>query len=295
MTAAAGPRHGLVLGLSAHGFHRMHYVEWGDATSPRVLVCVHGLTRNARDFDVLAEALSDRHRVVCPDVVGRGRSDRLAEAEDYGYAQYMADMTALVARLAVERVDWLGTSMGGLLGLMLAAQPGTPVDRLILNDVGPLVPKAALERIAAYIGDDPHFADFAEAEAYLRRVHAPFGRLTDGQWRHLTEHSLRADPQGGYRLAYDPAIAAPLRQAEEIEDIDLWHLWDAVRGPVLALRGAESDLLTAETAAEMTRRGPGAELVEFTGCGHAPALMDDRQVRTIREWLQARDSERGSA
>ena len=284
---AAGPRSGSYLGLSAGGFHRLAYVEWGAAKPDRTALCVHGLTRSGRDFDALAGALArDGLRVACPDVVGRGRSDRLADPAGYGYPQYLADMNALIARLDAPQVDWIGTSMGGLIGMMLAAQPNTPLRRLVINDVGPFIPKAALARIGEYVGRDPRFADLAAAEAYLREIHAPFGALTDQQWRHLTEHSVAAAEGGGYRLAYDPAIAAPFRDAEP-EDVDLWALWDLIAIPVLVLRGAESDLLPAETAAEMAARGPRAEVAEIPGCGHAPALMDEHQIALVRDWLLA--------
>jgi pimeloyl-ACP methyl ester carboxylesterase len=288
MNLPSPPREGRVLCLSSGRFHHMHYVEWGDAEDPRVLVCVHGLTRQGRDFDVLADALSAHYRVVCPDVAGRGKSDWLADPTAYTYQQYMADMAVLIAHLEVEAVDWVGTSMGGLIGIMLAALPQTPIRHLVLNDVGPLVPKAALERLAGYVGEDPHFPNLDAAEAYIRRVAAPFGPLADWQWRHLTVHAVREDPQGGYRLAYDPEIAAPLQATEALEDVNLWPVWEAVAAPTLVLRGGQSDLLLPETAEAMTRSGPKADLVEFPECGHAPALLDDHQVALVRDWLLAR-------
>lgn len=288
MSEAGGMRRGRVRCLSPGGFHRMAYVEWGAPAAPRPVVCVHGLTRNGRDFDRLAARLAGAgHRAVCPDVVGRGESDWLAEASGYGYPQYLADMTVLLARLDVEAVDWVGTSMGGLIGMMLAAQPGTPIRRLVVNDVGPFIPKAALERIAGYVGADPRFADLAEAEAYLRRVHAPFGALAEAEWRRLAETSVEAH-EGGIRLRYDPKIGEALRQGA-LEDVDLWDVWDRIACPALVLRGADSDLLSAETAAEMTRRGPRTRLVEIPGCGHAPALLDDSQITLVADWL-ARES-----
>ena len=274
------------LGLSAGGFHRLAYGEWGAPSGARVAVCVHGLTRNARDFDVLATALAEEGlKVVCPDVVGRGQSGRLADPTGYGYPQYLADMNALIARLDANWLDWIGTSMGGLIGMMLAAQPNTPLRRLVINDVGPFIPKAALERIGDYVGRDPLFADLAAVEAHFRAVYAPFGELDDLQWRHLVEHGTVV-AEGGYRFAYDPGIAAPFKGAS-LEDIDLWPIWDAIEIPVLVLRGAESDLLLPETAAEMATRGPKAKVVEIPGCGHAPALMDDEQVAIVRDWLLA--------
>ena len=275
---------GSLLGLGPHGFHRIAYVEWGDARGEAV-VCVHGLTRNGRDFDRLAAALAASRRVVCPDVVGRGQSDWLADPAGYGYPQYCADMAALVARLGVATVDWVGTSMGGLIGLMLAAMPRSPIRRLVLNDVGPFLPRAALGRIAGYVGKDPDFADLDDCEAYLRRVHAPFGPLADDDWRHLASHGHRRDAAGRLRLAYDPAIARAF--AGEPADIDLWSLWDRVTCPVLVLRGGQSDLLLAETATAMTARGPRARLVEFAEAGHAPALMAAHQIAVVHDWLLA--------
>ena len=278
-----------LLGLSASGFHRLSYTLWqpaGGRTPRRAVVCVHGLTRNARDFDFLAAALAEAGCLVaCADVVGRGESDWLAGPTGYGYPQYLADLTALLARLEVDRVDWVGTSMGGLCGIMLAAQPKTPLGRLVVNDIGPFIPKEALERIAGYAGKDPRFADLAEAEAYLRRVHAPF-RLSEAHWRHLAEHSVRPAEGGGLRLHYDPGILHTFGEGP-YEDVDLWATWDAVRLPVLVLRGSESDLLLPETAREMQTRGPKAKVVEIPGCGHAPGLMDPGEIALLRDWLLA--------
>lgn len=274
---------GSFLGLGPRGFHRVAYVEWGVGVAPRTVLCVHGLTRNGRDFDRLASVLSHRWRIVCPDVVGRGRSEWLADPAGYGYPQYLADMTALVARLDVGAVDWIGTSMGGIIGMMLAAQPKSPIRRLVVNDVGPFIPKAALQRIAAYVGLDPRFESVGDLEAYLRKVHEPFGALTDGDWRHLALQGYRRLENGQFGLAYDPGIAQAFKG--EIADVDLWPVWDAIACPVLVLRGAASDLLLAETAAEMTRRGPKAELLEIAGAGHAPALTSSEQIAAVREWL----------
>lgn len=280
------PREGGVQCLGSRGFHRMHYYEWGDPANPRILVCVHGLTRNARDFDHFAHALSADYRVVCPDIVGRGRSDRLEAKTDYGYVQYVSDVTTLVARVTggqTTQVDWVGTSMGALLGLVMAALARNPIRRLVLNDAGMLVPKAALERLASYVGKEAHFSSLDEAEWHMRRVCAPFGPLTDAQWRHLTFHGAYERDDGTWGLRYDPAIAQVFEGG--IEAIDLSAQWAAVSCPTLIVRGAESDVLLRETAEEMTRRGPQAELVEFEGIGHAPMLMDDAQVRVVRDFL----------
>ncbi len=271
------------LGLSAAGFHRVAYTQWGRDDAPAVL-CVHGLTRNGRDFDPLALELADRRRVACPDVVGRGKSAWLPIPALYGYPQYCADMAALIARMGVDQVDWVGTSMGGLIGMMLAAQPNNPIRRLVINDVGPLISKVGLQRIADYVGKDPVFEDVAAVEAYLRFTLMGFGRLTDGQWRHLAEHSARQRPDGLLGLAYDPGIADAFK-AQPMQDVDLWALWDRVTCPVLVLRGANSDLLTAETAEEMTRRGPGARIIEIPHTGHAPALMSEEQIAIVRSFL----------
>jgi pimeloyl-ACP methyl ester carboxylesterase len=274
-----------LLGLGPHGFHRTCYYEWGDPHNPRVVVCVHGLTRNGRDFDALAAALAPHFRVLCPDVVGRGGSDWLPHKQDYGYPVYLTDMAALIARAGVERVHWVGTSMGGLIGMMLAAQPHSPLAKLVVNDVGPLVPKAALERLATYVGKAPPMRSVDELERYFREVLAGFGALTDEQWRHMASTSARRNDDGTYAPAYDPGIANAF--AGELQDVVLWPVWDAVRCPTLVLRGVDSDLLLHETALEMTRRGPKSRLKEFDGCGHAPALMAKDQIEVVRDFLLA--------
>ena len=270
--------------LSPVGFHRIAYTEWGDAQSGRVILCCHGLTRNGRDFDALARHLSIHARVVCPDIVGRGRSDWLTDPLHYSYPQYCADMAALIARLGVDEVDWIGTSMGGVIGMTLAAQHQTPIRRLVVNDVGPFVPRAALQRIADYVGLDNRFSTLDAVEKHMRKVHAPFGPLTDVQWRHLVEHGHRQRPDGTFGLAYDPAIAVNVRLA--VRDWDFWPIWDRIQSPALLLRGAQSDLLTADTAEEMTMRGPKAKLITWDGIGHAPALMDKAQIELIADWLE---------
>lgn len=279
------------LGLSAAGFHRIAYTSFApvakesDIALPPV-VCAHGLTRNGRDFDMLATRLAEARHVVCPDMVGRGRSDWLPDPGLYGYPQYMSDMTAMIARLDARTVDWVGTSMGGLIGMMLAAQTGSPIRRLVLNDVGPFIPAAALERIGSYIGADPTFLANDALEVYLRHIHAPFGPLSDAHWRHLAEHSSRRRDDGMVGLAYDPGLAAVFTMGE-ITDVDLWPMWQAVTCPVLVIRGEDSDLLTSEVAGQMVERGHDVRLVEIAGCGHAPALMDDGQIEIVRDWLDA--------
>jgi pimeloyl-ACP methyl ester carboxylesterase len=279
-------RQGSYLALGAHGFHRVAYTEWGDPGNDRVVVCVHGLTRNGRDFDWLARGLSDGYRVVCPDIVGRGASEWLEQKESYGYPQYLSDMAALLAHLHAESVHWVGTSMGGLIGMLLAAKPSTPIAKLVMNDIGPVVPKAALERIVSYVGDDPRFATMEELDAYLGEIYAPFGPFTEAQWQGLVESTARALPGGEIGLAYDPGIAVPMK-AMPLEDVELWSVWESVSCPVLLIRGGQSDVLLAETAEQMTARGPRAELVEYPDIGHAPSLMSDELIDRVAGWLSS--------
>jgi pimeloyl-ACP methyl ester carboxylesterase len=283
--AGAAPRQRYVKCASPRGLHWIAYREWGDPDNARVLVCVHGLTRCARDFDALAAKLCDRYRVVCPDVAGRGESEWLADPMLYQLPQYLSDMVTLIARLDVEQVEWLGTSMGGLIGMALAALPGTPVTRLVVNDAGPVIAKASLERLAAYVGMAPAFPDLATAEQYVRAVSATFGPHSDAEWRFLTEVVVRENPDGSLRMHYDPKLAEPFRKNMPEKDMELWALWDAIRCPTLVLRGAQSDLLTRETCAQMHGRGPKAKVVEIPGVGHAPTLMHADQIRIVEEFL----------
>ena len=270
--------------MGPHGLHHIAYTEWGDPDNQRVVVCVHGLTQNGRVFDALAQALSINYRVICPDIVGRGRSDWLDSKEDYAFSLYISDMVTLIARLGVAHVDWVGTSMGGVIGMLLAGQPHTPVRRLVLNDVGPLIPAQSMRRIAQYIGRAPVFASMDEAEKYIREIGATYGPLTDEQWRHLTRYSVRPVDQG-YSLVYDPGLGKPFHIMPILMNVEVWDAYDRIRYPVLSIRGAESDLLRRETWLEMSKRGPKAKLVEFAGIGHAPMLMARDQIETIRDFL----------
>lgn len=272
--------------LGPAGFHRVAYTEWGDPSNPRVLVCVHGLSRNGRDFDEIADALSDVYRVVCPDVVGRGESDYLPVKEQYDYKLYCADMATMIAATGAEEVDWIGTSMGGLIGMMLASLPNAPIRRMVLNDIGPVVAVEGLQRIAGYVGRDARFPDFETAYATIRAVATGFGPMTETQWRRFVEVQLKREPDGSYRLNYDPGIAWSLAEAPQA-DITMWELWDVIRAPVLVLRGGVSDLLRADTVAEMQRRGPHCEAIEIEGIGHTPALVDAPQIEAVRRFLTA--------
>ncbi len=274
------------LSLGPHGFHRIAYTRWGFREAGSTVFCAHGLTRNGRDFDALAQALSDTHQVICPDMAGRGRSDWLLAPQDYTFPTYVNDMAALLAKIGDEKVDWVGTSMGGIIGMMLAIQPNSPINRLILNDVGPMITKESLKGIAQYLGLDLQFDDLEGLEQHLRIIHEPFGPLNDEQWHHLAKHSARKNEKGQYALHYDPAISAPLKE-NNLEDVDLWPLWDSISCPVLILRGERSDVLSSETAQQMLKRGPDSELVEIPKVGHAPSLMEESQIALIKRWLNA--------
>ncbi|MEZ5673492.1 MAG: alpha/beta hydrolase [Thiotrichaceae bacterium] len=282
--------------------HRLAYLQWGKADTTRTLICVHGLVRNSHDFDALAARLADTHHLICPDVAGRGASDWLNYPKDYTYATYATDFmeflyshewcptypTGILGYMGQTQecqVDWLGTSMGGLIGMSIAAMPNSPIRRLILNDIGAFIPQTALLRISHYLSSTPKcFADFTEAEQYLRQVYHSFGELTDSQWQYLTYHSVRPLLSGGYQLHYDPEITQVFNQA--VEDIELWQIWEKVHCPVLILRGAQSDVLTEATVTEMCRIHPQTQVVEFPNVGHAPPLLNDEQQSVIMNWLQ---------
>ena len=282
------PRLNHVQCLDARGLHRMAYWEWGDPANRRVLVCVHGLSRQGRDFDTLARALCADYRVVCPDVVGRGQSEWLADPAGYQLPAYVGDMVTLLARLDATSVHWVGTSMGGLIGLGLAALPKSPIERLVLNDVGPTIQPDAIARIGTYLGAPIRWNSLDEAADYLWSISQGFGPHTREQWLALTRPMLKPDGDG-YKPHYDPAIAVPFKaltpELVARGEAMTWAAYDAIACPTLLLRGADSDLLSRETAIAMTQRGPKAQLREFEGVGHAPMLIADDQVRTVREFL----------
>ncbi len=265
--------------LLAGRFYRMALNCWGDPAAPPV-VCVHGLSRNARDFDVLAAALADRRYVICVDLPGRGRSDWLAAPELYAPPSYVVALGHLLAQIG-RPVDWVGTSLGGICGMLVAAAAGNPVRRLVCNDIGPFLPKAALERIVGYVGHIPDCADVAGIEAHLRRVHAAFGKLTDAQWAAMAAHSSRVREDGRVTLHFDPAMVVPLL-ASTPADTDMWAVWEAITAPVLAIRGAQSDLLLPET---FSRMGERCRTYVVDDAGHAPALMDAASVGVIAGFL----------
>ncbi len=300
------------LSLGRRGFHRLAYTDWGDPQSAHLVLCVHGLSRNSRDFDFLANALQPRCRVACLDVVGRGDSAWLDDPADYRFGTYLADAAAWIARVTTPRpssffsewqrrmglarvperpqIDWVGTSMGGLIGLLLAAKAQSPIRRLVLNDVGPLVPWQALLRLSGHIGQT-RFATQAQAQAHLRAACASFGIDDEAHWAHLFAHSIA--PEGAaFALRYDPALGQ-LRRSPDPElplgpnfmrGVDLWRAWEAIDCPVLVLRGAQSDVLLPDTVQRM-RRKPGVQVLEFEGVGHAPALMNAEQIGAVRDFL----------
>lgn len=281
---APARRTGSVQCLSGTQLHRMIYDDWGDPDNPEVVVCVHGLTRNRRDFELLASALADRFRVIAPDVAGRGESDWLRDPANYAVPVYMQHMVVLLARLACARVHWVGSSMGGLIGMGLASLDEAPIRRLVLNDIGPRLELGALARIAGYVGHAPVFASLAEAEACIRAISSGFGHLPDEAWHALSASSVRQDPEG-WRMRYDPAIGDALRASLPALQSGLWSFYERIVAPVLVLRGAQSDLLTLATAEQMTRCGPKARLVEIPDTGHAPMLMKPHEIGLIREFL----------
>ncbi len=281
--------------LDSRGLHRMAYWAWGARQNPRVLVCVHGLSRQGRDFDTLARDLSAEYRVVCPDVVGRGQSDALADPNGYVIPGYVADMVTLIAQLGVEQVDWVGTSMGGLIGMSLASLPGAganpglnPVRRLVLNDIGPTLDAGGLQRIASFVGQMPHWRNLDEAADAMWALSPGFGPHTRDEWLALSRPQTRPDGDG-LKPHYDPAIAVPFRsvtpELAAMGEALLWQAYDRITCPTLLLRGADSDLLTPATAQAMTARGPRATLREFAGVGHAPTLMAADQRAAVRAFL----------
>lgn len=276
------PRENYVLGFTpTQGFYKIYYVEWGNPTSDKVVLCVHGLSRNGRDFDYLArELVQYGYRVVCPDLPGRGKSDWHDNPENYNSTQYANDLLCLIARLNVGKLDWIGTSMGGAIGMTLSSFPKSPIRKLVMNDVGPFIPGTSLQKIAQYLSVVPTFKKERSARQYLQQLLAPFGPLTPEQFDHMATHSFFTNEQGHLQLTFDPNILTSFKT----EDVDLWGFWHNVDIPVLLLRGSESTVLTLEIAERMTLKQQ-VKLFQFTGIGHAPALMDQEQIDIIVQWL----------
>jgi len=284
------PRLEEVAALGPHGFSKVAYVEWGPADAQQVVICVHGLTRTSRDFDYLARRLARKGmRVIAPDLPGRGRSAWLANAADYTTPVYLAACAAVITRSGAKEVDWVGTSLGGHVGMEMAALPGAPIRRLVLNDFGARVAGPALQRIGAYLRNRRRFATVEDLEQHLRSIHETFGALTDDHWRHMARHSAVRTEEGDYLQHYDPGIGRMFSWPLMV-DIALWNVWEKVSCPVLILRGEDSDLLHASTVREMQRRGAAAKnklvrAIEVRGSGHAPALMTDSQIALVEEFL----------
>ncbi len=276
------------LGLGFHGFHRINYLEWGDPKEfphQETLLCVHGLTRNARDFDYFAQAMCETYRVVCPDVVGRGDSDHITTSDAYNYFQYNADMNALIARLNVTELNWVGTSMGGIIGMVLASVPQSPVKRLVINDIGPEVSRDAQMTIAQYIGKEQDFDRLDDVADWLRSIYVEFAPMTDDDWLHMAKYSSRRTQSGKYRLKVDHRVGESFRESISYFNVEMWDTWEKIVCPVLVLRGKNSSFLSEATAERMLSCGPETTLVEFDDTGHTPTLRDDEQVDVIREWL----------
>ena len=292
------------------GLHKIAYREWFDAsTGPkdaaRVVVCVHGLTRRATDFDTLARRMAGRGwRVVCPDMIGRGDSDWMTHPMFYDVPQYVADCVTLVARLGVESLDWVGTSMGGLIGMTYAALSGNPIRRMVLNDIGPKLEWAGLSTIATYVGSVPVFTEYAEAASWLRGRMGGFGPHDEAGWEQLIRPYFKVLPDGGFTPHYDPAIAIPFKALAQggesgggsggessgkpgggSEAFSMWPLWDAISSNTLVLRGSLSELLSIETCEGMKVRGPKARVIEIEGVGHAPSLIAPEQTDPILEFF----------
>jgi pimeloyl-ACP methyl ester carboxylesterase len=286
------PRQRYVQCASPAGLHRLAYTEWGDPANPRVLLCVHGLTRSGRDFDQLARAVCGEYRVVCPDVVGRGLSDWLADPRYYGIAQYVADMVTLIARLNVETVDWFGTSMGGLIGMALGGLPNSPIRKLLLNDVGPHIEPVSLERIGDYLGKPVSFATLEEGIGHAAALAASFGPLTAGEWAAINTPLLR-EREGRWHFRYDPGIALPFAAATDetnaAGEVFLWHSLVSIKTPVLVVRGETSDLLSRETVEQMVARGQSVRSCEIAGVGHAPAFLSPDQIAIARRFFLEND------
>jgi pimeloyl-ACP methyl ester carboxylesterase len=277
---------------SVSGPHSMRYHEWGDPNNSKVVICVHGVARCAYDFQVLAKVLSKDYRVICPDIVGRGFSDWLADGKAYQISQYVTDMSNLMVHLGLRKVDWVGTSMGGLIGLLMANLPAQPIRRLILNDVGPAINSEALIRIGSYIGKTPKFLTQEEGVAYYKQILESFGKHSEEEWRALCLPTLRPIPielGGGWRVHYDPKIADNFVQTTptllHASEMALWNVWDHLSMPILVIRGEQSDLLSKESVLQMCQRNSGASYVEIPDVGHAPTLIHKDQIKLVQSFL----------
>lgn len=273
------------------GTHTIACWQWGSEKNPRVAVCIHGLARNARDFDFLATALSDEFRVLAIDMPGRGKSEWLTDPSWYNPTTYSADILHVLRTLKIERVDWIGTSMGGIVAMFLASQPLGLIKKLVLNDIGPYLPAPALMNIAAYVskGGEKVFASFDEAEVFLKETYqAKWGLYSPQLWKHFAKHSLRQE-ENSWRLHYDPAITAGFKDEKgnikPLESMDLWELWEKITCSVFLIRGERSEVLTCETTEKMRATCQINHFMECKECAHAPSLMEKKHINAIKNWL----------
>jgi pimeloyl-ACP methyl ester carboxylesterase len=279
------PSDNFYFGLSNEGFHRNYYREWGDPNSEHTIICVHGVTRLSKDFDALAKELSKTYRVICPDVVGRGYSDWFGNKQNYNFLQYCADMNALIANLNVEKVHWIGTSMGGLIGLILAALPHTPIQSLILNDVGPDLKRIELQRLGKYIGKAPTFATQEALFEYYKDTYQAFGKLPERQWKEMALYSTFEEDYG-YRIHYDPKIGDAFRASYSFYNFDLWKYWAEIECPSLLIRGELSTFFTPEVAEKMIQTGTNVSYKEVPNVGHAPMLNNKTEINFIKRFYK---------
>ncbi len=271
-----------------NGQHRMAYTQWGNPNNKRVLICVHGLSRTGRDFDYLAAALQEKYRIICPDIVGRGKSDWLSNSSDYGLPVYISDMLTLINQLNLSNIDWIGTSMGGLIGMFIASQKNSIINRLVINDIGPEISAESLRRLGEKFLSQgkPDFDNWSQVIEYVREFYSNYGALNDSEWEHIAKHTVKKTSQGKYQLHYDLSIIDMFRVSTgELKPVDLWQTWSSVSCPVLLLHGEESDLLLPETIQKMLSTHPQISVKHFPNCGHAPALFAVEQIEAIADWL----------
>jgi pimeloyl-ACP methyl ester carboxylesterase len=290
MTGQPRIYHVAVPNPDGEGTHRIACYEWGDRQNSKVVICIHGLTRNSRDFDFLARSLASDYRVIAMDMPGRGKSDPLARKEWYQNGVYAQDVLAVFHHLSLQKVQWVGTSMGGLIGMIIASIPQSPITRMVLNDIGAAIPVSGLKRIAEYVRLPLTFAHRDEITQHLRSILKPFGISDEEAFQHLVEHGIETTEEGRYRLNYHPAIGesfadAFLHAEDETAEINIWPIWEMVPCPVLLLRGQKSDIFPLPVAKRMMHNRPDTELIEFPDVGHAPSLTDEAQISVIRQWL----------
>lgn len=284
--------------------HIVFYCEWGDPQNKDVVVCVHGLSRNARDFDYLAAALADKYRVICVDIVGRGKSEWLEDKSRYDYTTYVDDILKLLKHLDINKVDWVGTSMGGIIGMIVAGRYPDLIKKMVLNDIGPIIPGDAIARILKNAASKHEFRSSTDAEKALRNKMSTFGITNEEHWKHVIKHGIVKKLDSRYCFAYDPEIIPPrkiynkiraiiatilcLKRRSGYSDIDLMDIWDKVSCPLLALRGKLSDVVNDDVVGIMRSSNKDIKIVELDDVGHAPMLMEEEQIKVVHDWLTER-------